>query len=116
MPNKGKIAEFPKENEMAKLRFLLFPTFFFFFPTPHEKKKKLNDWLVRRSREPTWASSLNPDLPPYERPSCEWAWRNVDRRRYTTSGHHLVPDAILVFRLGYSCGNDQEGPLSVKRG
>jgi hypothetical protein len=34
--------------------------------------------------------------------------------RYTAFGHHLDPDAILVFRLGYSCGNDQEGPLSAK--
>jgi hypothetical protein len=34
--------------------------------------------------------------------------------RYTTFGHHLDPDAILEFRLGYSCGNDQEGPPSGK--
>lgn len=87
----------------------------FFFPTPHEKKK-LNDWLARRSQEPTWVWDSNPSSPPCERPSCESAWRNVDRRHYTTCGHHLDPDAILVFRLGYSCGNDQEGPLSAKWG
>lgn len=115
MLSKGKIAEFPKENGQTPLPSISH----LFFPTPHEEKKKktkLNDWVVRRSQEPTWASGLNPDSPPCEHPSCELAWRNVDRRRYTTFGHHLVPDAILVFRLGYSCGNDQEGPLSVKRG
>lgn len=33
--------------------------------------------------------------------------------RYTTSGHHLGRDAILAFRLGCSCGNDQEARLSA---
>lgn len=78
-------------------------------PTIFNAEKKLNDWLERRSRGPTLASDWNPNLRPCSRPFSESAWRSVDRRRYTAFGHHLDPDAILAFRLGYNCGNDQEG-------
>lgn len=87
----------------------------------HMRKRKkrvsdLKDWSAMRSQEPSWASGSIPGSPPCWRPSCVSTWRSADRRRYTAFGLHPDPDAILVFRLGYSCGNDQEGPPSAETG
>lgn len=61
----------------------------------------------------SWASDSIPGSPLCWRPSFASVSRSEARTRYTAFGHHLDPDAIPVFRLGYSCGNGQEGPLSA---
>lgn len=50
---------------------------------------------------------------PVWHPSCASTWHSAIHMRCIESEHRLDRGAIRVSQLGYNCGNDQEGLLSI---